>query len=232
MPEVIVMAYRLCETFAPGKLSSLLWCLGSSLLHTGVVVKPLNREFAFGGHNYPDLSGVYSTPPGLEPPGGTFRCSILQGFTLRTPNEIQTVIQEIARGFPGPSYNLLTNNCNHFSSFLCEKLTGTAAPSWMNRAATIGIVLPCIVPREWVEPSDAESAEGELLVQEEEEDERAAMLTKKKRRRPGSFRSKFGSEAPVTWKVGRRGSGGQGVMTDTDGRTMPASERAPVVEVH
>lgn len=115
---------------------------------------------------------------------------------------------------------------------MCEKLTGSAAPTWMNRAATIGIVLPCIVPKEWIEPPDAESAEGELLVQEEEEDERAAMLTKKKRSRPGSLRSKLGNEDRVTWKVGRRGSGGQGVLTDTDGRTMPASERAPAVEVH
>ncbi|KAL9017051.1 MAG: hypothetical protein Q9185_005605 [Variospora sp. 1 TL-2023] len=224
---------------SPGKVSSALWFLGSSLLHTGVVIKSLNREFAFGGHAHPNLSGVYSTPPGLEPPGGTFRCSLLQGMTLRAPREIEAVIIEVSRAFPGTSYNLLTNNCNHFSSSLCEKLTGKAAPSWMNRAATIGIVLPCIVPKDWVEPPGAESAEGELLVQQEEEEEeeeeegeRAAMLRKTKRPRPGDFQTKFGSEDPVLWRVGKRRSSGQGEPTDTDGRTMPASERAPEVQVH
>lgn len=102
----------------------------------------------------------------------------------------------------------------------------------MNRAATIGIVLPCIVPREWIEPPDAESAEGELLVQEEDEDEQAAMLRKKKGLKPVSFYAKLGREDPVSWRVGKRRSSGQGVMTDTDGRTMPISERAPEVQVH
>lgn len=43
----------------------------------------------------------------------------------------------------GTSYNLLTKNCNHFTSYLCEKLTGRSAPSWLNRAASIGVALPC-----------------------------------------------------------------------------------------
>ena len=45
-------------------------------------------------------------------------------------------------------------NCNHFTSYLCEKLTGRAAPSWINRAATIGVALPCVVPREWIDAPD------------------------------------------------------------------------------
>ena len=50
----------------------------------------------------------------------------------------------------GTSYNLLTKNCNHFTSYLCQKLTGRPAPSWLNRAASIGVALPCVVPREWI----------------------------------------------------------------------------------
>lgn len=46
----------------------------------------------------------------------------------------------------GTSYNLLTKNCNHFTSFLCQKLTGRSAPSWLNRAASIGVALPCEYP--------------------------------------------------------------------------------------
>ncbi|KAL8941788.1 MAG: hypothetical protein Q9211_001679 [Gyalolechia sp. 1 TL-2023] len=226
--EVYINVYDL---LSPGTISSALWFLGSSLLHTGVVINSLGREYAFGGHTHPHVSGVYSTTPGQEPPGGTFRCSLLQGFTLRAPFEIDAVIKEASRAFPGTSYNLLTNNCNHFSSFLCEKLTGRSAPSWMNRAATIGVVLPCIVPRDWIEPPDARSVEGELLMEEDEADERTAMLRKKGRPKRGSFHTKTRSEDTVTWERGGTGPK-ERKMTDTDGRTMPVSERAPAMRVH
>ncbi|KAI4184111.1 MAG: hypothetical protein L6R41_004980 [Letrouitia leprolyta] len=226
--EVYINVYDLLP---PGRISSALWFLGSSLLHTGVVINSLSREYAFGGHTHPHVSGVYSTAPGQEPPGGTFRCSLLQGFTLRAPYEIDALIRDVSRAFPGPSYNLLTNNCNHFSSFLCEKLTGRPAPSWMNRAATIGVILPCIVPSEWIQPPDAGNAEGDLLMEEEEdENERTAMLRKKRRPKPRILQTKSGNQDAVTWE--RSGSSRKVVrMTDTDGRTMPVSERAPAVHV-
>lgn len=227
--EVYINVYDLLP---PGKISSALWFLGSSLLHTGVVISSLGREYAFGGHIYPHVSGVYSTASGQEPPGGSFRCSLLQGFTLRAPHEIDALIRDVSRAFPGPSYNLLTNNCNHFSSYLCERLTGRPAPSWMNRAATIGVILPCIVPSEWIQPPDAGNVEGDLLMEEEQEDdERTAMLSKKKRPKPRIFQTEYGSEDTVTWE--RSGSSRRVTkMIDTDGRTMPVSERAPAVHAH
>jgi deubiquitinase DESI2 len=57
----------------------------------------------------------------------------------------------------------LTKNCNHFTAFLCRKLTGRPGPAWLNRAASIGLALPCVVPRDWVDPPEFESADGELL---------------------------------------------------------------------
>lgn len=56
------------HTPQPGRLSSLLWTLGTSLLHTGVVIR--DREYAYGGHPRANLTGVYHTPPRTEPPGG------------------------------------------------------------------------------------------------------------------------------------------------------------------
>lgn len=169
--EILINVYDLLP---PGKLSNALWFLGSSLLHTGLAVQSLNREYAFGGHDRPGLSGVYWTKPKAEPPGGTWRCELLHGFTFSTEEEIEIIIRQASQQFQGPSYNLLTNNCNHFTSFLCEKLTGRPAPSWLNRAASIGIALPCVVPREWVSPPDHDNADGELV--EDEEDERTSML--------------------------------------------------------
>ena len=112
----------------PGTVSSTLWFLGTSLLHTGVVLR--DREYAYGGHSRPNTSGVYWTKPGLEPPGGTFRLAHLQGFTFRSISEIESIIREVSTQFMGTNYNLLSNNCNHFTNFLCHRLTGRKAPSW------------------------------------------------------------------------------------------------------
>jgi hypothetical protein len=34
-------------------------------------------------------------------------------------------------------------------------LTGKQAPGWVNRAAKLGTMFPCVIPTEWVEPPDA-----------------------------------------------------------------------------
>ncbi|KAL8925986.1 MAG: hypothetical protein Q9172_001989 [Xanthocarpia lactea] len=206
----------------PGKLSSTLWHLGSSLLHTGVVIKSLNREYAFGGHEHPSLTGIYYTTPGLEPEDATFRCSLLQGFSFLSPTELEKLVREVSKQFLGPSYNLLTNNCNHFSSALCVRLTGKPAPSWMNRAATIGVVLPCLVPREWTTGGDGDEESSS----DERGDERRELLSKKARERPGTLQGKLGSEDRVTaWK---RGEGRGGITRDEEGRVLPPSETTPL----
>ncbi|PPJ56207.1 hypothetical protein CBER1_09390 [Cercospora berteroae] len=170
--EVIINVYDLLP---PGRLSSLLWTIGGSLLHSGVVIN--DREYAYGGHNKRGVTGVYYTRPKYEPPGGTHRISILQGFTFHSPSEVERIIKEVSDEFLGPSYNLLTHNCNHFTSALVTALTGKAAPAWLNRAASIGLALPCMVPREWISPPDVETADGALLEDQEEHDEDDAIDT-------------------------------------------------------
>jgi len=225
--EVCVNVY---ELLPQGRLSSVLWTLGSSLLHTGLVIK--DKEYAYGGHDQRGVSGVYWTRPRQDPPGGTFKCQLLLGITLRTNEEIDTIISEAAYKFHGPNYNLLTNNCNHFTSYLCQQLTGTPAPSWLNRAASIGIWLPCLVPREWLEPPDADTADGRLV---DVDDERAAML--------GNYSPSIGNDSEPasdeedealgthhnSWHrmLDRRGSSRSSVVMDTSGRALPVSERAP-----
>ena len=228
--EILINVYDLLP---PGTLSNALWFLGSSLLHTGVVIPALEREYAFGGHSQPDLSGVYWTKPRMLPPGGTWRCELLQGFTFCSAAEIEGIVQEVSGKFLGTSYNLLSHNCNHFTSFLCEKLVGKTAPAWLNRAASIGIALPCVVPREWVAPPDAETMDGELVDDDDDgEDERTSMLRKDYQRARNSFHgSNVGSEVEGDdeWdneRVAGRGKG-KSVLRDTAGRVMPVAERAP-----
>ncbi|RMY68219.1 hypothetical protein D0863_07283 [Hortaea werneckii] len=182
--QKIEISINVYDLLPPGRLSSFLWTIGGSLLHSGVVIN--GREYAYGGHNKRGITGVYWTRPHFEPPGGTWRCNILQGFTLRTPQEIDLIVREVSEQFLGVNYNLLTNNCNHFTNALCERLTGKSAPAWVNRAASIGLALPCMVPKEWIAPPDHETAEGELVeeeIEDDDEDERAAMLVSDRRRR-------------------------------------------------
>lgn len=198
---------------------------GSSLLHTGVVIN--NKEYAYGGHDREGTSGVYWTKPRMEPPGGTFKCEILHGFTFQPAQEIENIIKDTSLKFQGTSYNLLGNNCNHFTSYLCERLTSRPAPAWVNRAASIGVALPCVVPREWIEPPDHDTADGELL-EEDDEDETAAML-QQSTRRAHDFHASSGDGDGAGWDDGLdyRTSEGDSVLKDTDGRVLPASERAP-----
>jgi hypothetical protein len=88
--EITINVYDLLP---PGKISSILWAIGSSLLHSGVVIG--DKEYAYGGHDRRDVTGVYWTKPGLEPPGGTFKQAILHGFSFRPAEELDAIIQEV-----------------------------------------------------------------------------------------------------------------------------------------
>ncbi|KAI9848902.1 MAG: hypothetical protein M1838_000343 [Thelocarpon superellum] len=223
--EILINVYDLLP---PGRLSTILWTVGTSLLHSGVVIN--DREYAYGGHDHQGVSGVYWTKPRTEPPGGSFRCEILHGFTMRSDDEIADIIHEVSEEFLGPSYNLLSKNCNHFTHALCQKMTSRPAPGWLNRAAGIGVALPCVVPREWIAPPDHDTADGELL-EEDEYDERSSMLRDVHMTRRSVDEPAEGVSAtsqPSDGSSGEHGPDkGKGATRDTSGRTMPASERAP-----
>ncbi|KAG5977829.1 hypothetical protein E4U55_006526 [Claviceps digitariae] len=221
--EIKIHVYDLLP---PGRLSSVLWAVGASLLHSGVVIN--GKEYAYGGHDKRGATGVYWTKPKTEPPGGTFRCELLHGFTLASQEEIDSALRTASEEFLGTSYNLLTRNCNHFTSYLCQKLTGNSGPGWLNRAASIGVALPCVVPREWIQPPEYETANGELLDEEDDAaDESSRMLSQ-----PKSHLLSEGRKNDEEWnseEERRKGGSGKGkrVLRDTSGRNIPPAERAP-----
>lgn len=226
----------------PGRFSSFLWTIGTSLLHSGVVIN--GREYAYGGHDKRGVTGVYWTRPKTLPPGGTFKSEILQGFTLAPQEEIDAIIRDASDEFQGTAYNLLTKNCNHFTAHLCQKLTGRSGPSFLNRAASIGVALPCVVPRDWIEPPDYDTADGELILDEDHEhaDERSRMLRASSeqprlvdlRGEDGALDTGTRAGADDDWdseEERRRGGSGKGkgkaTPRDSSGRKLPAAERAP-----
>lgn len=186
------------------------------------------------------MTGVYWTRPKSEPPGGTFKCEILHGFTVSPQDEIEASIKEASEEFQGTSYNLLTKNCNHFTAYLCEKLTGRPGPTWLNRAASIGVALPCVVPKEWIAPPDFDTADGELVDEDEHDSshERSRMLTDTDRSNQRySFGDGNGAAEEDEWdseEERRRGGSGKGKgkapARDTSGRIVPPAERAPTTK--
>jgi hypothetical protein len=216
-----------------------LWALGTSLLHSGIVIN--KKEYAFGGHDRKGMTGVYWTRPKSVPPGGTFKCEILQGFTIASSDEIEKIIKDASDEFHGTNYNLLTKNCNHFTDYLCQKLTGRPGPSWLNRAASVGIALPCVVPKEWIAPPEFDTADGELLNDEEDDidtsNERSRMLRQSSRDRGLRDMERMNSHLMTDddeWDSEEEAAGsgkgkgkGKAPVRDTSGRVVPPADRAP-----
>ena len=96
------------------------------------------------------------------------------GTTNLSEKEIEDLLIQLSDEFTGPSYNLLSRNCNHFTEEFVLKLTQKTIPTWINRAAKLGNMFPCVVPWEWIQPPEfAEEAEEEVnedeLNQEDED---------------------------------------------------------------
>jgi hypothetical protein len=120
----------------------------------------------------------------------------------------------------------------------------------LNRAAGIGVALPCVVPRDWISPPEYDTVDGELLDDEDNEyfDERSRMLSREQEPRLERKPSRA-EEEEWSNEVDRMGKGSvssaessAGVMrgryteeyprpvtlTDAGGREVPVAERAPV----
>ncbi|KAG2500934.1 hypothetical protein HYH03_000759 [Edaphochlamys debaryana] len=86
--------------------------------HTGVVVGGV--EYFFGG-------GVHRCVAGQTPFGTPMKVEDL-GET-HIPKEMrEEMLADLSRRFTAEAYNLITNNCNHFSSAWSELLTGSPIP--------------------------------------------------------------------------------------------------------
>mmetsp|Transcript_99889 Transcript_99889/g.280886 ORF Transcript_99889/g.280886 Transcript_99889/m.280886 type:complete len:376 (-) Transcript_99889:107-1234(-) len=116
------------------------------IYHTGVQVHGL--EISYGGH--PDAStGVFCAKP-RSAQGCTFRERLLIGRVELDPLELRTRIAELARQWPGNTYNPFERNCNHFTDFLCRELTSKPAPPFINEFThsrfVRGVFYGCVMP--------------------------------------------------------------------------------------
>ncbi|KAI8384884.1 PPPDE putative peptidase domain-containing protein [Radiomyces spectabilis] len=150
--QVFVNVYDMLQ---PSFLTNCGYLLGVGIYHSGVEIG--GQEYCFGGHEYEYITGVFAVEAKVGPAELFFKQSIKMGYTHLADDEIAHVLQDISKEFVGTSYNLLTRNCNHFTDELCFRLTGKHAPGWINRAAKLGTMFPCVIPTEWIEPPACEA---------------------------------------------------------------------------
>ncbi|MCO5561918.1 hypothetical protein L7F22_015543 [Adiantum nelumboides] len=123
-------------------LNNYLYWFGLGIFHSAVEINGI--EYAYGAHDLP-TSGIFQVEP-RSCPGFIFRRSILLGTTELSTAEFWDVMDELAILYTGDSYNLLTKNCNHFTSDLCVRLTKRPSPAWVNRLASLGAFCSCVLP--------------------------------------------------------------------------------------
>ncbi|KAI8645197.1 PPPDE putative peptidase domain-containing protein [Parasitella parasitica] len=139
------------------------------VFHSGVEVG--GKEYCFGGHEIPNVTGVFVIQPRTGIPELSLKQTFDIGATDLSVKEIEDLLLQLSDEFTGPSYNLLTRNCNHFTEELVMKLTQKTIPAWINRAAKLGNMFPCVVPWEWIQPPEfSEEAEEEVLENDQSEE--------------------------------------------------------------
>jgi deubiquitinase DESI2 len=93
------------------------------------------------------------------------------------------------------------------------------------------VALPCVVPRDWIEPPDYGTADGELIEDDTDEEGLNAHESTGFLSRSGSSRDRFADSDSDSERVqltsSRGNDKGKGKLKDTSGRVLPPSERAP-----
>lgn len=135
--------------------------VGFGICHSGLEVSAANerrsREFSFGGAAGcgidPKVTGVFWVPPRSAVP--TFKVAIPLGTLYLAPSTFARLLEEAKVAWPAVSYDLLSRNCNHFTSWWVRCLNASVrddnfnrplarVPAWVNRAANTA---SSIVPR-------------------------------------------------------------------------------------
>jgi len=89
--------------------------------HSSIVVH--NKEFWYGG-------GIFLSEPGKSVFGTPTKIVDLPERTMRTYDELYSYTKQVlAHDFTFENYDVVTNNCNHFSDAVCEFLLNCHLPS-------------------------------------------------------------------------------------------------------
>lgn len=121
MVRVRLVVYDLSRGMAMIMSPALLGQQIEAIYHCGLLV--FNREYFYGGGINSLPESHFASSHGLPP----IRHEEM-GDTSKTQQELESFLRSISHRFTSLSYNLLTNNCNHFCNEVCQFLTGHGIP--------------------------------------------------------------------------------------------------------
>lgn len=106
--------------------------VGLGAFHAAVEVYGL--EWSYGFTEGPDA--IYSCMPKSNS-SHQYRESIPLGVTFFSMHQVERLLHQMGKEWPGQSYNLLWRNCCHFADDLSQRLGVGAIPQWVT--PTLGI---------------------------------------------------------------------------------------------
>ena len=129
--------------------------IGFGIYHSGIQVH--GDEWTFS------TSGVFYHRP-QEAPNVKFRTQVLLGTVNYTSSKVKDVINSLRDEFQGERYHLLNNNCNCFSERLSVELLNKPIPGYVNRLASIGSSISCLIPKSLLgdSPVNESSSNGRI----------------------------------------------------------------------
>jgi len=90
-----------------------------------------SREYSFSDH------GVIFHEPRNAGADAIFKEAILLG-EVESMAGVNGAVASLRTKFAPGTYNLVKQNCNHFTDELAKALVGKSIPSWVNRSARLG----------------------------------------------------------------------------------------------
>ena len=117
------------------KMNNCFGMFGIGLYHTGVVID--NTEYAFGmSEDENEHDGIYSIEPGTF--NDNWKCNLPVRKIYLNNFEIDCILSKFRHEYYANEYDLIYNNCNHFTKQFCKELCNYKLPRWINRAARVG----------------------------------------------------------------------------------------------
>jgi hypothetical protein len=119
---VTVNVYDISNGMAAALSEQMLGKKIDGIWHTGIIV--YGKEFYFGG-------GICKDPIGQTPYGTPVKNEAI-GSTEIPEEMFLDYLNELSSKYTESNYDLLTNNCNHFTGDAVEFLTGTPLPVYIS----------------------------------------------------------------------------------------------------
>ncbi len=91
------------------------------------------------------VSGIFNHEP-QDAPGAKYRLTVYMGTLEGDRRVINDAVYGLREKFGPDSYNILSQNCNHFADALCQALINQRTPTWVNRIANVGSYFSCLLP--------------------------------------------------------------------------------------